>query len=173
MYFKVTGRRNPDTQQPDWYYRLVESYRNALGEVRQRTVLSVGFIDYFSAKQINQIQQGLNDRIEGQLSLFEDPQVQSQIDYLYGRLIKENKIDSIRDEREKSKDWETIDMNSLKNKDIREVGAEWMSYQAIKDYRHEQFEKQRYSRGRSRMDELSGNQRIGNRIVSLLSRLEF
>ena len=112
---------------------MVESYRNALGEVRQRTVLSVGFIDHFSVDQINQIQKGLNDRIEGQMSLFEDFQVQSQIDYLYGRLVNEKKIDRITDDRDKSKDWETIDMNSLKNKDIREIGSEWMTCQAIKE----------------------------------------
>jgi hypothetical protein len=33
----------------------VESYRNALGEVRQRTVLSVGFVDCLTAEQLNAI----------------------------------------------------------------------------------------------------------------------
>jgi hypothetical protein len=43
MYFKATYRHNPKTDKSDWYYRLVESYRNVLDEVRQRTVLSVAF----------------------------------------------------------------------------------------------------------------------------------
>ena len=93
----------------DWYNRLVESYRNALGESRQRTVLSVGFIDRFSSEQLNQIQKGLNDRVEGQLTLFEDAEVQTQIDALYSRFIREKKIDRIHKDRDRSKDWETID----------------------------------------------------------------
>jgi len=133
MYFKVSGRHNPATEKHDWYYRLVESFRNALGESRQRTVLSVGFIDHLSSEQINQIQQGLNDRVEGQMTLFEDAEVQTQIDSLYSRLIREKRIDRIHKDNDKSKDWETIDLNSLKNKDVREIGSEWMTYQAIKE----------------------------------------
>ena len=45
MYFKATFRYNPKTEKTQWYYRLVESYRKALDEVRQRTLLSVGFMD--------------------------------------------------------------------------------------------------------------------------------
>ena len=139
MYFKVSGRHNPETQKHDWYYRLVESYRNALGESRQRTILSVGFIDHLSPEQVNQIQQGLNDRVAGQTALFEDAEVQIRIDSLYSRLISEKKIDRIEKDRDKSKDWETIDLNSLKNKDVREVGAEWMTYQAIKELGMESY----------------------------------
>ena len=139
MYFKVSGRHNPATEKHDWYYRLVESYRNALGESRQRTVLSVGFIAHLSSEQINQIQQGLNDRVDGQMTLFEDTEVQTLIDSLYLRLIQEKKIDRIQKDKDKSKDWETIDLNSLKNKDVREIGSEWMTYQAIKELEIESY----------------------------------
>ena len=56
MYFKATFRHNPRTGKSDWYYRLVESYRNVLDQVRQRTVLSVGFMEEFTQEQIDQIQ---------------------------------------------------------------------------------------------------------------------
>ncbi len=69
MYFKSSGRHNPATGQSDWYYRLVESYRNSLGEVRQRTLLSVGFIDYLSADQLKQIVSGLNSHLRGEILL--------------------------------------------------------------------------------------------------------
>jgi len=45
MYFKVSGRHNPHTGKSDWYYRLVESYRNSDGRVCHRTMLNVGFLD--------------------------------------------------------------------------------------------------------------------------------
>ena len=63
MYFKATFRYNPKTEKSDWYYRLVESYRNALDEIRQRTILSVGFLDELTEDQIDQVQDGLNIRI--------------------------------------------------------------------------------------------------------------
>lgn len=74
------------------YYRLVESYRNALGEVRQRTIISVGFMEELSASQIKQVQSVVNDRIKGQKSLFEaDALVVCHASLVYSRLISEKK----------------------------------------------------------------------------------
>ena len=42
MYFKASGRVNPDTQKYDSYYRLVERYRNAEGRLCHRTILKAG-----------------------------------------------------------------------------------------------------------------------------------
>ena len=139
MYFKASGRRNPDTNKSDWYYRLVESYRNQLGEVRQRNILSVGFMSEFSDEQIDQIQQGLNDRLNGQTTLFEDSIVQSQIEQLYCRMVREKKIDILQADKKRIEDWETVDLNSLKNKDVRDIGAEWLTVQAIKELAIEDF----------------------------------
>jgi len=55
MYFKATFRHNPATGKSDWYYRLVESHRNVLDEIRQHTILSVGFMNEFTGEQIDQI----------------------------------------------------------------------------------------------------------------------
>lgn len=133
MYFKSSGRHNPQTGCHDWYYRLVESYRNALGEVRQRTVLSVGFVDYLSADQLNQIADGLNLRIKGEQRLFEDSEVTRQVALLYERLVKEKKVDRLIEDKKKEKDWQTVDLNTLKNKDVREIGSEWVVAQAIEE----------------------------------------
>jgi hypothetical protein len=130
MYFRATYRHNSKTDKSDWYYRLVESYRNVLDEVRQRTVLTVGFMSEFSGDQIDQIETGINNRILGQQSLFEDTQVSAFVELLYSRMIKEKKID--RGVCSSEKDIDTVDLNTLKNKDVREVGAEWLSLQAIR-----------------------------------------
>lgn len=65
--------------------------------------------------------------------MFEDEAVRLEIDRLYGRLLSEKKIDRIVEQKDTSKDWHRIDLNTLKNKDVREVGAEWMTYQAIRE----------------------------------------
>ena len=59
------------------------------------------------------------------------------MEQLYGRLIKEKKIDT--GTSDTSKDIDTVDLNTLKNKDIREVGAEWLSLQAIKQLGIDRF----------------------------------
>jgi hypothetical protein len=131
MYFKSSGRHNPQTGKHDWYYRLVESYRNALGEVCQRTVLPVGFVDYLTAEQLNAIASGLNSRLCGESSLFEDREITRQIDHLYERMVKEKKVDRYKEKQDKNRDWQKIDLNTLKNKDVNELGSEWLASQAI------------------------------------------
>jgi len=130
MYFKATYRYNPKTDKDDWYYRLVESYRNVLDEVCQRTILSVGFMNEFSGDEIDLIQEGINNRILGQQSLFEDKRILLYVEELYQQLVKKKKIDV--GHADPSKDIETVDLKTLKNKDVREVGAEWLSLQAVK-----------------------------------------
>jgi len=131
MYFKATYRHNPKTDKSDWYYRLVESYRNVLDEVRQRTVLSVGFLGDFSGDQIDLIEKGICNRITGQQSLFEDAAVTTFVEALYQRMIREKKVDL--GTSSSKKDIDTVDLNTLKNKDVREMGAEWMSLQAVRE----------------------------------------
>jgi hypothetical protein len=131
MYFKATYRHNPKTDKSDWYFRLVESYRNVLDEVRQRTVLSVGFLSDFSGDQIDLIEKGICNRITGQQSLFEDADVRTFVEALYQRMIKEKKVDL--GTSNPKKDIDTVDLNTLKNKDVREVGAEWLSLQAVRE----------------------------------------
>jgi hypothetical protein len=141
MYFKATFRYNPKTEKTDWYYRLVESYRNALDEVRQHTLLSVGFMDELTGDQIDQVQDGINNRMKGQLQLFNDSLVEKYIEHLYQRLLKEKKIDVLPDSK---KDYDTIDLNSIKNKQIREVGAEWLSLQLCKQLDIESYLEKRH-----------------------------
>ena len=137
MYFKASFRYNQKTEKTDWYYRLVESYRNALDEVRQRTILSVGFLDELTGDQIDLVQEGLNNRIKGQTNLFKDSKADEYIELLYNRLIQENKIDA--GSKDVSKDYDTIDLNSIKNKQVREIGSEWMSLQVAKTLEIESF----------------------------------
>lgn len=143
MYFKVSGRHNPTTHKPGWYYRLVESYRNSDGRVCHRTMLNVGFLEGFTPKQMNLIQKALTERAENMgCQLFEfpvsdDPVVTRYVEEYYARLVSEKRIDvaPARTEVSKSgKDWQTIDINSIKNKDIREVGAEWLCFRPFANW---------------------------------------
>ncbi len=134
MYFRSSIRRNPLTGELSGYYRLVESYRNGFGKVCHRTILTAGFIDELNSEQLALVQKGLNEQIEGQnnklFQQIQDPFVKSYIDKFFKQMIKEKRVDKAI--TNKNKDWQTIDINTLKNKEIREVGAEWMCFQAAK-----------------------------------------
>jgi len=141
MYFKVSIRTNPASGKSEGYYRLVESYRNSDGRVCHRTMLNVGFIDHLEAEELNRIQKLLNYKCQSnsnELFAFEykneTPDIQRYVDDFYHRLVKEKKIDVPDDsvkENSCERDWQTIDMNSLRHKDVREMGSEWLCYQAL------------------------------------------
>jgi hypothetical protein len=152
MYFKVSGRHNPHTGKSDWYYRLVESYRNHDDRVCHRTMLNIGFLDAegLTSEQLNLIQKILTQRVEqAQNLLFEipvndDPVVNQYVEIYYNRLVAEKRIDVLQEKPKKkpyakSKDLEIIDLNSIRNKDVREIGAEWMSYQATEQLQIRSF----------------------------------
>jgi hypothetical protein len=142
MYFKVSMRTNPETRIYSGYYRLVESYRNSEDRVCHRTILNAGYLDELNTDQLNLIQKILTAKAtNGDQPLFElpftdDPTVIQYVDKFYTRMVAEKRIDVLIENQEKKalksgKDLQTIDINSIRNKDVREVGAEWMSYQAM------------------------------------------
>ena len=135
MFFKTHTRRNPQTGDLSIYYRLVESTRNALGGISQRSIMSVGFMDDVSTEELHRIAGCLNDRISGHQTLFEENQtVRRYVEHLYTRLVKEKRIDRVLDARKRLSecDWQHIDMNTIENRDVRELGGEWMCLQTLR-----------------------------------------
>lgn len=125
VYFKTASRINPETGELDIYYRLVESYRKEDGRVCHRTLLSVGFLPGILVEQLNKIQSHLNDMYKRRSSLFSetDARVQQLSAHLWQRLIEEQRIDLKIEEQEK-----VVKVNSLRHRDVREIGSEWLCY---------------------------------------------
>jgi len=93
MFFKTQTRVNPQTGKPSIYYRLVENYRNVLGEVRQRNILSAGFMDDITPEELWAVADGLNARYSGDQTLFPyTDKVQGYIDLYWERLVSEKKL---------------------------------------------------------------------------------
>jgi len=142
MYFKVSMRTNPKTKLYSGYYRLVESYRNNQDRVCHRTILNAGYLDELSTDQLNLIQKILTQKTSHpdiplfELPFTEDATVIRYVDEFYNRMVAEKRIDVLLERQQKNatkdgKDLQTIVINSIKNKDVREIGAEWLSYQAM------------------------------------------
>lgn len=133
MYFRSTMRINPINGELSGYYRLMESYRDATGEVRKKTLLTPGFLTDLSGDELHLIQTRLSEKVMGSettlFSAFDSEKVRAYIDKFYAQMISEKKIDAL--------NYKNIDADklvysdSINNRDVREVGAEWLSLQAI------------------------------------------
>ena len=143
MYFKVSMRTNPSTGVYSGYYRLVESYRNYCDRICHRTILNAGYLDGLTTDELNLIQKILTLKVANHdKPLFELPYTDNStviryVDEFYKRMVAEKRIDAFVEKKEKKasrngKDLQIIDINSIRNKDVREIGAEWLSYQAMR-----------------------------------------
>ena len=132
MYFKVSFRQHPEQRCLIGYYRIVESYRNSEDRVCHRTILNVGYLDYLSDDQLHKIQKQLTDRASGKQGIFfeEDEEVNRHVDRFWDRMIKEKRIDSPQSRQEKKGKY--INTETIKHEDVKEIGSEWIGYQAIK-----------------------------------------
>jgi len=139
MFFKTINRYNAKTGNRENYYSLVESYRNKLGEPSHRTILSLGYqVD--NTLPFKEISDKLNDLIAGNQGLFPlEEKAEKYTWNLYHQLVRENRIDVLEKLRKESGDWEKVDLNSLNNEDVREIGSEWMSLQALQELGIEEF----------------------------------
>lgn len=128
MYFKSVVRTNPRTGKLDSYYRLIESYRNTENRVCHRTILNVGFLEGIEPEQLNKVQKLLTDRYHQRHSIFEeeDPIILKMVEELWSRIAEDKKIDLEWAEKEKRK----VDIDTIQHSNVREVGAEWISYNA-------------------------------------------
>jgi hypothetical protein len=139
MYFKASCRNNPQTQKVESYYRLVESYRDANNYIRHRTIVTAGFIDHFTADELIFIQKNITDRINGKPILVvqdSDAHLLEYADELYLKALKSGKVDSKIDPE---KDMAHVDLNTFKHLDAKEFGAEWLSFQALKQLKMDSF----------------------------------
>ena len=136
-------RTNPETGVYSGYYRLVESYRNNCDRVCHRTILNAGYLDELNTDQLNLIQKILTNKVNNpdkplfDLPFTDDKIVIHYVEMFYNRMVAEKSIDVLVDKKENKpsqngKDMHVIDINSIRNKDVREIGAEWLSFQAMK-----------------------------------------
>ena len=138
MYFKVSMRTNPVTGVYSGYYRLVESYRNYDDRICHRTILNAGYLEELTTGQLNLIQKILTSKVKNydnplfELPFTDDTTVTHYVDKFYSRMVAEKRIDVLVEKKppKSGKDIQAIDINSIRNKEVREIGAEWMSYQA-------------------------------------------
>lgn len=150
MHFISEKRFNPQTQHDDLYYRIKESYRDLTGRVRCRVMLNVGFInEEHRPEDIRDIGKCLTWLYEhqGEKSLFPESLskyndfVRRKTAEFWTEIVRSGSIDavkkSIEDSRKKAE--RLVEVDTMKHTDAREVGAEWMCLQAIRELKLDRF----------------------------------
>ena len=143
-------RYNPKTQRNEWYYRIKESFRDLTGRVRSRIMLNVGFIEEaHSPEDIRDIGKCLNylHEHQGERDLFGCPFadynefVRSKAEEFWTAMVKNGSIDAVKSAKEESrkKAERLVDVNTVKHTDARDVGAEWICLQAIRELEIDRF----------------------------------
>ena len=151
MYFKVFLRHNPATGKQEHYYRLVESYRNLEDRVCHRTMLNVGFIsNQLTAEQLTVIQKILTQKAAGVATIdfaeYHDSMINEYVERWYALMLTKGKIE-VPGNAAIFNQYQTVDTASIKSKDVREAGAEWLCLQALKQLGIDSFlEETRWSK---------------------------
>ena len=129
-------------------YRLVESYRNQSGKVRQSTILTLGATFSVDRSEWRLLANRIEEICSGQGSLFPlssklEKEAESIAKLVANKLaeaklpIKDTNNQTIKSTKEE-KDFQSIDINSLRHQDIRQVGAEYLGVSAAKQLRLEE-----------------------------------
>ena len=143
MYNKTIRKYCHSEKTTHTYFRLSESYRDEYGIARQRMVLGLGrLLELPDIDQKVQFLERLNELIKGKPTLFSCKQekVEQLAQHFYAQLKYKKKIDLASDMAD---DLDTVKLNTLKNKDIREIGAESLCYQALRQLKIDHYLKAR------------------------------
>lgn len=127
------------------YYRLCESFRDECGFPRQRMVLGLGRLEELpEITQKEAFIDRVNQLIKGTPKLFkasDDPTVERLARHYYQELRLKKKIDV---DPQTDSDHEVVNLKTLKNKDVRDIGAESLCYQAFRQLKISSFLRSRH-----------------------------
>lgn len=154
MYFTSVIRYSPEHGKELPYYKIKESFRDSLGRVHTRLMLTPGYLPDLSGDDVPNIRRGLTYRMEqsgsfpGQPRLFEaDPcadcseKVRGYVEKFWRQILENGKIDAARDSycESERKARRLVDVDTVRHTDAREVGAENICLQAIRELQLDTF----------------------------------
>jgi transposase len=132
MFIKAIPKTDKNTGKSYNYYRLCESYR--LGDkVRHRTILSLGtLIELTDNKDFKLLADRIEQLVGGKQSLFPTSEAVEKLAHKFyaqiheGKLVDRVVVDPV------EKNFQAVDLDSIELENVREIGSEWMCYQAAR-----------------------------------------
>ena len=145
MFFCPTYRINPGSGEREPYYRIKESYRDCLGRVRSVVLLSPGFIKGYTGQELYATSKALNKLMENKgakSTLFGDilneypERVAALAKEYWSMMESKGTVDTFyerkRRDEDPSKARTLLQGETLKHKEGRDLGAEWLCFQTIR-----------------------------------------
>jgi len=143
MFIKSIPKKDKHSGKTYYYYRLCESYR--IGEVpRHRTILNLGELSQVTPEQRKLLADRIEQLVMQRPGLFNElPAPIEELAKHYANIIISKKLmdtktkQNIKQPEQATSpikcdtDYQTVDVNSLEHKRVREIGAEWLCKQAL------------------------------------------
>lgn len=140
MYLKTISKYCYTEKVIHTYYRLCESYRDEFGQTRQRMVLGMGrLLELADFEERLVFLERLNDLIKGTPNVFSatiDPKIETLVQQYFGQLNSKRRLPK---SVQSAQEYEKVDLKSLQNKDVKEIGAESLCYQALKQIKIDSY----------------------------------
>lgn len=131
MFIKPFPKYNRTTGERYTIYRLCESYRID-GYIRHRTIIGLGKLEELPTdgqkKQLGKrVEEMLKHGTNKLLLEEQDEKIEKLALYFYNEIKRKQRYDT----GAGTKELETVDLSTLKNRDGQDVGAEWLCKQAF------------------------------------------
>ena len=136
MYIRSVSQKNRKEDEMYTTYRLVESYRNTQGKVRQQVLLNLGAAFSIPKEKWGNLANRIEEIRNGQDELFKlDTVLENEAQRIAKRLIHKSSVIETTPQNPSSPlkvdtDYQTVDINSLEHQHIRKIGAEQIGYHA-------------------------------------------
>ena len=142
MHFISEIRYNPGTGCEQKYYRIKETFRDRVGKVRSRILLNVGFLSGLRPEDIRDIGKGLTwmsehgdqPTILGDAFARYSDTVRGHVEKYWAMMVEQGSVDIVQKVIDDStaEARRMVDVGTMKHTDARDVGAEWLCLQAIR-----------------------------------------
>jgi hypothetical protein len=132
MYIRKVTQKNSKTGRQYHTYRLVETYRNIEGKVRQKVLLNLGTNFEASEDQKKMLADRIEEIVRGQQSLIAyDDEIEEKAQSIAKRVI--HRVSENKEQISVSnQDYVTVDINTLEHQQIRQIGAEHVGLEIAK-----------------------------------------
>ena len=131
MFIKPFFKYNKSTKERYTVYKLCESYRKN-GGTYHHIIIGFGKLEELeTVEQKKLLASRVEDMIKNGSNTLPIDVIDEKVESLAHHYYKEIKTKKRYDIPHEQRDLETVDMSTLKNKDAREIGAEWLCKQAF------------------------------------------
>ena len=131
MFIKPYFKQNKTTGERYTVYKLCESYR-LNGGIHHRIIIGFGRLEELeTVEQKKLLAARIEDMLINRGNVLPCSEVDEKVEQLARHFTREILQKGRYDVKSGNRELEMVDMSTLRNKDAREIGAEWLCYQAF------------------------------------------